>query len=57
MAAVASHPEPGAHGFIRAESFTYDDLHAASAACRRSTGLFRVEGKTHVVADGKSCTL
>ena len=41
-------------GFIRAESFTYGDLHRlGSVAAIKEAGLFRLEGKTHVVEDGE----
>ena len=41
-------------GFIRAESFTYADLRRlGSVAAVKEAGLFRLEGKTHVVEDGE----
>lgn len=40
-------------GFIRAEVFHYDDLHAAgNVAGVREQGLFRLEGKEYAVRDG-----
>lgn len=42
-----------ARGFIRAECFSYDDLiSAGSEKGIREKGLFRLEGKTYIVADG-----
>lgn len=41
-------------GFIRAEVFTYDDLRRLNiVAAIKEAGLFRLEGKTHVVQDGE----
>ena len=41
-------------GFIRAEAFRYDDLrHLGSEHAVKEAGLFRLEGKTHVVEDGE----
>jgi GTP-binding protein YchF len=41
-------------GFIRAECFHYDDLRRlGSVQAVKEAGLFRVEGKTHVVSDGE----
>jgi GTP-binding protein YchF len=41
-------------GFIRAESFTYDDLRRlGTVAAVKDAGLFRLEGKDHVVSDGE----
>ena len=41
-------------GFIRAESFRYDDLRRlGSEHAVKEAGLFRLEGKTHVVEDGE----
>jgi GTP-binding protein YchF len=41
------------HGFIKAETVSYDDLVAAgSLAAAREKGLVRQEGKDYVVADG-----
>lgn len=41
-------------GFIRAESFTYDDLRRlGTIQAVKDAGLFRLEGKTHVVEDGE----
>lgn len=41
-------------GFIRAEAFRYDDLHRlGSEQAVKEAGLFRLEGKTHVVEDGE----
>jgi ribosome-binding ATPase YchF (GTP1/OBG family) len=41
-------------GFIRAESFHYDDLRRlGSVQAVKDAGLFRLEGKTHVVSDGE----
>ena len=42
-----------ARGFIRAETFTYDDmLKYGSEKAIREKGLFRLEGKTYLVQDG-----
>ena len=42
-----------ARGFIRAEVFTYKDLHElGSEKALREKGLFRLEGKEYVVKDG-----
>jgi ribosome-binding ATPase YchF (GTP1/OBG family) len=41
-------------GFIRAESFTYDDLRRlGTVQAVKDAGLFKLEGKTHVVQDGE----
>lgn len=41
-------------GFIRAEAFHYDDLRRlGSEQAVKEAGLFRLEGKTHVVEDGE----
>jgi GTP-binding protein YchF len=41
-------------GFIRAESFTYEDLHRlGSVQAIKEAGLFKLEGKTHIVNDGE----
>jgi GTP-binding protein YchF len=41
-------------GFIRAESFCYDDLRRlGSVQAVKEAGLFRLEGKTHIVEDGE----
>jgi len=41
-------------GFIRAESFKYADLHRlGTVAAIKDAGLFRLEGKEHVVEDGE----
>ena len=41
-------------GFIRAEAFTYDDLFKlGSVNAVKDAGLFRLEGKTHIVEDGE----
>ncbi len=41
-------------GFIRAEVFRYDDLRRlGSIQAVKEAGLFRVEGKTHIVEDGE----
>ncbi len=41
-------------GFIRAESFTYADLRRlGTVAAVKEAGLFRLEGKDHVVEDGE----
>lgn len=41
-------------GFIRAEAFRYDDLYRlGSEQAVKEAGLFRLEGKTHVVEDGE----
>jgi len=41
-------------GFIRAEAFRYDDLHRLGTVhAVKEAGLFRLEGKTHVVEDGE----
>jgi len=41
-------------GFIRAESFHYDDLRRlGSEQAIKEAGLFKLEGKTHVVQDGE----
>ena len=41
-------------GFIRAEAFRYDDLRRlGSVQAVKEAGLFRLEGKTHVVEDGE----
>jgi GTP-binding protein YchF len=41
-------------GFIRAEAFHYDDLRRlGSVQAIKDAGLFRLEGKTHVVTDGE----
>ena len=41
-------------GFIRAECFSYDDLYRlGSVNAIKDAGLFRLEGKTHIVADGE----
>jgi GTP-binding protein YchF len=41
-------------GFIRAESFRYDDLRRLGAVpAIKEAGLFRLEGKEHVVEDGE----
>jgi len=51
-AAAAIHSDL-AHGFIRAEVVTYDDLMACgSMAEARKRGLLRSEGKTYAVRDG-----
>jgi ribosome-binding ATPase YchF (GTP1/OBG family) len=40
-------------GFIKAETVSYDDLVACgSVAAARDKGLYRMEGKDYVVADG-----
>ena len=40
-------------GFIKAETVAYDDLVACgSTAAAREKGLYRMEGKEYVVADG-----
>ena len=40
-------------GFIKAETVAYDDLVACgSTAAARDKGLYRMEGKEYVVADG-----
>ena len=40
-------------GFIKAETVSYDDLvHCGSVAAARDKGLYRMEGKEYVVADG-----
>ena len=40
-------------GFIKAETVAYDDLvHCGSIAAAREKGLYRMEGKEYVVADG-----
>jgi len=42
-----------ARGFIRAECFSYDDLHQhGSEKMLREKGLFRLEGKNYIVKDG-----
>ena len=41
------------HGFIKAETVAYDDLvRCGSVAAAREQGLYRMEGKEYVVADG-----
>jgi len=41
-------------GFIRAESFSYDDLRRlGTVQAVKEAGLFKLEGKTHVVEDGE----
>jgi len=41
-------------GFIRAECFTYDDLYRLGGVnAIKDAGLFRLEGKTHIVEDGE----
>jgi len=41
-------------GFIRAESFHYEDLRRlGSEHAIKEAGLFKLEGKTHVVEDGE----
>lgn len=41
-------------GFIRAEAFRYEDLRRlGSVQAIKEAGLFRLEGKTHVVEDGE----
>lgn len=41
-------------GFIRAEAFRYDDLRRLGTVhAVKEAGLFRLEGKTHVVEDGE----
>ncbi|MHB9133460.1 MAG: redox-regulated ATPase YchF [Armatimonadota bacterium] len=41
-------------GFIRAEAFRYDDLRRlGTVQAVKEAGLFRLEGKTHVVEDGE----
>ncbi len=41
-------------GFIRAEAFRYEDLRRlGSVHAVKEAGLFRLEGKTHVVEDGE----
>lgn len=41
-------------GFIRAESFRYDDFRRlGSVPALKEAGLFRLEGKEHVVSDGE----
>ncbi len=41
-------------GFIRAEAFRYDDLRRlGSVQAVKEAGLFRLEGKTHIVDDGE----
>ncbi|MEA4882639.1 MAG: DUF933 domain-containing protein [Clostridia bacterium] len=41
------------HGFIRAETVAYDDLvRCGSFAAAKAAGLFRLEGKEYVMADG-----
>ena len=45
-------------GFIRAETFSYDDLmEAGSAAEVKARGKFRLEGKEYVVQDGDILTI
>ena len=40
-------------GFIKAETVAYDDLiRCGSVAAAREKGLYRMEGKEYVVADG-----
>ena len=40
-------------GFIKAETVSYDELvHCGSVAAAREKGLYRMEGKDYVVADG-----
>jgi len=42
-----------AHGFIRAECFSYDDLMECGSERKiREKGLFRLEGKDYIVRDG-----
>lgn len=41
-------------GFIRAEAFSYEDLHRlGTVPAIKDAGLFRLEGKSHVVQDGE----
>ncbi|HEX2948225.1 MAG TPA: redox-regulated ATPase YchF [Armatimonadota bacterium] len=41
-------------GFIRAEVYTYDDLRRlGTVQAIKEAGLFRLEGKTHIVQDGE----